>query len=132
MENVSADPIVVLAEGEMYGESGEEACAKLQNMLFDKSAGWLMIPFAPPVKAYFTKFVFGKDSSKNRISYTAEFTQAAACGDSRRQFNTTVANDGENAFQIANRCGVSVNDIMKLNDFRSPFDIAGESKVVIR
>ena len=49
-----------------------------------------------------------------------------------RDFKYTFAKAGENAFEIANRCDISVNDIMLFNDFKTPFDIKTGDRVVLR
>jgi hypothetical protein len=131
-ENVSINPIVVTGSGEIYGDSGDEYCSYLGNMLKDKSSGWLLLPSAMAIKAYFTKFKFSRDNKKNSVSYSFEFTEDCTDRSAKKQFKYTIALDNENAFDIANRCDVSVNDIMSLNDFGTPFEIISGSKVVIR
>ncbi|MGN1202221.1 MAG: LysM peptidoglycan-binding domain-containing protein [Eubacterium sp.] len=131
-ENVSVNPIAVTGSGEFYGDNCEEHCAALQNLLKSTSSGWLFLPSAPPVKAFFTEFKFSKNSKKNSISYSFRFTEDCSSKKTQKAFNYTVAAQNENAFEIAGRCGVSVNDIMSLNDLKSPFDISQGDKVVMR
>lgn len=132
VENISADPIVVCGSGEFYGEGCEEYCARLQNILKDTSSGWLFIPSSPPVKAFFTAFSFSKNTKKNSVLYSFKFTEDCLDRMAERKFDCTVARTGENAYEIANRTGISVNDIMLLNDFKSPFDIEEGDRVVLR
>ena len=42
------------------------------------------------------------------------------------------ASEGQNAFDIAFENGVSVDDIMTLNDLITPFDIEENDRVVLR
>ena len=132
VENVSVNPIIVMGGGEFFGEGREEYCATLQNLLKSTESGWLFLPSVPPVKAYFTELKFGQGTKRNSISYSFEFTEDCTDRRPERLFKYTVAGDGENAFEIANRCNVSVNDIMRLNDLKSPFEISKGDRVVLR
>lgn len=129
-ENVSVNPVTVTGDGEFF--DGTEVCAELQNMLKDKSSGWLYIPSAAPVKAFFTEFKFSKSNKKNSVAYSFKFTEDCTDRSARINFRFTIAEEGENAFEIANRCNASVNDIMSLNDIKSPFDINAGDRVVLR
>lgn len=132
VENVSVNPTVVSGNGEFCGEGCEEYCARLKNMLTDMKSGWLFIPSAPPVKAFFTAFKFGKNAKKNAVSYSFEFVED--CTD-RKPYNAPdfiIADGMENAYEIANRFDISVNDIMNLNDFQSPFAIRKGDRVMLR
>lgn len=132
VENVSVNPIVISGSGEIYGKSGEEACSYLLHMLKTKCAYWLFAPNMIPVKAFLTEFSYTQNSVKNSYSYSFRFVED--CNDKSEclQLPYTIALKGENAFDIAFRCRVSVDDIMKNNDIRTPFDISGGDKVVLR
>lgn len=132
VENVTVNPIVVIGEGEFFGDGGEEYCARLQNMLRDRVSGWLFVPSAPPIKAFFTEFKFGKNNKKNAVSYSFRFTEDCMDKVARVQPEYITACEGDNAFELANHFDVSVNDIMHLNDFKSPFDIKAGDRVVLR
>lgn len=131
VENVSVNPTVVSGSGEFYGEGSEEYCARLQNMLRDRESGWLFAPSAPPIKAFFTEFKFGRNNKKNSVSYTFCFTEDCTNKKAYIPPESITACEGDNAFEIANRFGVSVNDIMRLNDFKTPFDINKGDRVVL-
>lgn len=132
VENLSVNPTVVCGNGEFYGEGSEAYCARLQNMLKDRASGWLFVPSAPPVKAFFTEFKFGKSNKKNAVSYSFKFTEDCIEKEARVKPEYITACEGDNAFEIANRFSVSVNDIMRLNDFKTPFDISEGDGVVLR
>ncbi len=132
VENISVNPVKITGEGEFFADSAQEYCSYLQNLLKSKKSGWLFVPSAPPVKAYFTEFKFSKNTKRNSILYFFEFTEDCSGRKAERLFKYTYAEKNENAFEIANRCDVSVNEIMRLNDFKSPFDIPQGSRVAIR
>lgn len=131
-ENISVNPVVVRGNGEFYGYRSEEYCSALQNLLKSTQSGWLFVPSSHPIKAFFTEFKFNKSSRKNAVVYSFEFTEDCTSRKPERVFESTTAKESENAFDIAERCGVSVNDIMRCNDFKSPFDICAGDKVVLR
>lgn len=132
VQNVSLNPVTVTGNGEFYGDKGDEYCAVLQNMLKNKSSGWLFLPGGHCVKVFFTEFSFHKKSKKNAVQYSFAFTEDCTDRKAQRNLKYTLAEKDENAFEIANRCDVSVNDIMKLNDLKSPFDINFGDRVVLR
>lgn len=132
VENVSVNPVIISGGGEMYGENAREECTCLLNMLRAKRSHWLFAPNMTPVKAFLTEFAYKQNSVKNSCFYSFKFVED--CNDKSMSLNLpyTVAGEGENAFDIAHRCDVSVNDIMACNDFKTPFDINAGDKVVLR
>jgi len=125
-------PVVVSGRGELFGERASEWCAYLQRLIKDSSPGWLFTVCSAPVFAYFSEFVYSFDVKRNCISYSFKFVQADTKKEEKTAFGYTYALSGENAFDIAYRSGVSVNSIMCLNDFKTPFDIAKGDKVVLK
>lgn len=130
VQSVSLNPIKVNGSGEFFGDKAEESCQYLMHMLRTKENGALLLPSGSGFNAYLNKFMFCKNAQKNSISYTFEFTEACSSKSEVRNFRFTICKSGENAFDIANRCNVSVDDIMKYNDFKTPFDIREGEKVV--
>lgn len=132
VQSVSLNPIKVNGNGEFFGDKAEESCQYLMHMLRTKESGVLILPSGSDFNAYLNKFTFCKNARKNSISYTFEFTENCNSKSEVRDFCFAVCQSGENAFDIANRCNVSVNDIMIHNDLKTPFDIKEGEKVVIR
>lgn len=132
VENVSVNPIIVKCSGEFFGKEGRECRDMLSYFLKQSEAGWLFAPELSPIMAFFTAFSYSKGADKNSISYSLEFTE---CCDSTRGLaviDYTVCRAGENVFDIANRCSVGEDEIMRLNSFISPFDINEGDTVKIR
>ena len=132
VENVSVNPVTVKCTGEFFGKEGRECCDMIQNLLKQSDAGWLFAPELSPVKAFLTSFSYSKGVDKNSISYVLEFTECCDSSKGTAVINYTVCRAGENAFDIANRCSIDVETVMKLNDFISPFDINEGDKVMIK
>lgn len=132
VENISVNPIVVKGSGEFYGGKCEEYCTVLGNLLECTESGWLFTPLSAPMKAYFTEFEFSKNTEKNAVEYSFKFTEDCNARKAYIELPYIIAEENENAFEIANRYNVSVNEIMRLNDFKSPFDISAGDRVVLR
>lgn len=131
-ENVSVNPVVIRGNGCFYGEEGENHCLYLQHLLKTRASGHLLLPSSAGFTAFLTEFQYSKSSKKSGVSYSFVFTEDCGGKAETRSFRSTVAEKGENAFIIANRCDVSVDDIMRLNDFENPFSITEGDRVVIR
>lgn len=131
-ENISINPTVVEGKGVFYGESGRESCSFLQHLLKLTESGWLFVSGAAPIKAFFIKFSFTNNSEKNFFSYEFKFVEDCSEKLEKRALSFVYAKGGENAFDIAHRCSVSVDDIMKNNDIETPFDISEGQKVTLR
>lgn len=130
-ENASLNPVVISGEGEFFGEKAQEWCDCLHTLVKASSAGWLFTPSAAPVFAYFTEFSYSINAEKSSAQYSFKFIQADTKREEEKHFGFTYALPDENAFDIAYRTGVSVNEIMRLNDFKGPFDINEGDKVVL-
>lgn len=132
VQNVSVNPAVIKGRGEFYGERAEESCHYLQHMLRIKKSGILLLPCTSSFNAFLMEFNFAKNAEKGGISYTFTFVESINSKAEQRRFCCTIADAGENAFVIANRCDVSVDEIMKKNCFKTPFDIKEGDRVVLR
>lgn len=128
-QNVSENPVKITGSGIFYGDSAQTICNELQRLVSEESSGWLFAPTIEPVKAFFESFTYSKDTSKNRLDYSFIFKEDMRGRNAKHHFSFTYADENENAFDIANRTGVSVNKIMEINDFSSPFEIEQGSKV---
>lgn len=131
VENVSVNPSVVKGNGEFYGDDAEESCSFLQHMLRQKLPAVLFLPSESSLNAYLSEFCFSKSADKSSVCYSFVFTEN--CNDKKESCDLgfTCAEENDNAFKIANRFGVSVSDIMKNNDFKTPFDINEGERVVL-
>ena len=131
-ENVSVNPVIIRGSGRFYGEESENHCLYLQHLLKTRASGHLLLPSSAGFVAYLTELQYSKSSDKSGVSYSFVFTEDCTGKSEARSFDETVAGKDENAFIIANRCGVTVDDIMRLNDFENPFSIAEGDRVVLR
>lgn len=132
VENVSVCPAVIDGNGEFFAENGLQACDYLQHLLKEKTSGWLFAPSLSPVKAFLTEFSYEQDAKTNAYRYKFRFVED--CNDKTEQasLSYTTALEGENAFDIADKYNISIDRLMELNDFITPFDITEGDRVVLK
>lgn len=131
-DSISVNPLIVRGSGVFYGDEAENTCLYLQHMLRLREAYPLFLPSYSGFNAYLTEFTYKKNAGAEYASYSFVFTERCSDKAEKRSFCFTQAQEGENAFVIAARCNVSVNDIMRLNDFMTPFDIKAGERVMLR
>ncbi len=130
-QEICGDAAVIKISGRFYGQEGEAAVKKLYALQSQKHAGALFLPGGDYFNAFFISFEATRNATENYISYSAQFTEAQTGKSADLICKSTVARENENAFEIAARCGVSVEDIMRLNCFKTPFDVPLGARVII-
>lgn len=131
-QEIDVEPSVIKGKGTFYGDDAQLQCMHICELLKENGSGWLYYPEALAIKAFFTQFDYKLDSKSNSVSYNFTFIEDCSDRRSHRLFEYTSAQKGENAFNIANREGVSVSDIMALNRYATPFDIMSGDRVRLR
>ncbi len=131
-QDISQKPIIVKGKGMFFGSNADEKCARLSYLLRQGGAGELHCPSLYPIEAIFTEFKYDSNATLGKIEYEFEFTQV--CDDKKEiaPLDYLTAQNGENAFDIAARAGRSVDEIMKANDFESPFSIKKGDRVNLK
>ena len=130
--NISRNATVISGEGCLWGEERYTASALLKKLQSGSGAGWLFLPDGSCFNAYFTSLTIKEDAKKGCVSYAFSFTENCSHGKEEYDFGFTLALKNENMFDIAHRCGVAVETLMRLNDFKTPFSIKEGDKVVLR
>lgn len=131
-EKITDKPTVISGNGIFFSENGVEYCQRLSRMMKSDKSSWLFCPGVYPIKAFLSDFSYQLDSKKSGVYYSFSFTEDCTKVSAEKELLFTVAEENENAFDIADRCGVSVDDIMRLNDVATPFDIASGGRIRIR
>lgn len=131
-QDISQKPIIVKGKGTFFLDDADEKCAHLSYLLRQGGAGELHCPSLYPIEAIFTEFKYDSSATLGKIEYEFEFTQV--CDDKKEiaPLDYIVAYDGDNAFDIAARANMSVDEIMQLNDIESPFSIKKGERVKLR
>lgn len=130
--DISQNPIVVKGSGMMFGDDAPEKCSRLSYLLRQGGEGELHCPSLYPIRAIFTRFEYNSNAKKGSIEYEFEFTQVCDDKSEKLKLDYTLALKEENAFDIAARVDMTVDDIMSLNDFKTPFDIKENERVNLK
>lgn len=129
--NASAAPIKISGSGHFFGGLSVQNADKLHHLLSENDSGWLFVPNSVPICAFFESFETVCDTKNNCVSYKFSFIEDCSNRKYMHDFGYTVAQDGENVFDIAYRTKSSVDRIMEKNEFITPFDVPSGGKVVL-
>ena len=130
--NVSRNAAVISGQGSLWGEERFNASSLLKRLQQSSGAGWLFLPDGSCYNAFFTALTLEEDAKKGCVSYSFSFTENCFHTKEEHDFGFTLAREGENMFDIAHRCGVPIETLMRLNDIKTPFDLAQGDKVVLK
>ena len=103
----------------------------LRRLLLPGQAHWLFAPGAEPMRAYLTRFDYTCTTARDGVQYSFTFTEDCDPAPRYAPYGSTRVRQGENAFDIAARTGVSVDTIVARNRLASPFDLTPGEKVVL-
>ncbi len=126
---VSVKPITIIGSGILVGDDRFEQMILIQNLFNKKGSEYLFLPGFSPIKAYFSELSFSISNNKNSISYSFEFVEDNQCKKEYYNFGYTIAKNGENLFDIANRLNVEVELLVSKNDFEDLFAVKEGDKV---
>ena len=131
VSEIADNAAVITAKGMLYGENAPQLADELERLHDKRGSGMLLLPCGSCYDAYFSSLKLESNAQEGYISYSLEFVEnenhRLPCVD----FGYTYALKGENAFDIAGRCSVTVESIMKNNDIKTPFDIEEGERLVI-
>ena len=113
---------VITGKGWWYGGRALEMAQVLRRLL---------LPGAEPMRAYLTRFDYTCTTARDGVQYSFTFTEDCDPAPRYAPYGSTRVRQGENAFDIAARTGVSVDTIVALNRLASPFDLTPGEKVVL-
>lgn len=125
-------PITVEGSGSFFGENARAQAQALLSVFKRRGAAYLFSPVLFPIKAVFTSLEFSLDAPKNRIDYRFSFVQESSEKSGSFDFGYTLAEKGENLFDISSRTGVSIESIIDLNGFETPFSVKEGNRVWLR
>lgn len=126
---VGKNATVISGKGYFTGEKALEKVFSLVRVYNQKGSDFLFVPSASPIKAYFSKLDVSYSSGNGRVEYSFEFVEDCQNKNDIRDFGYTYAESKENLFDVANRTGVAVESIVKLNDIGDVFAIREGDKI---
>ncbi len=122
-DEIAKNASVITVSGSFYGEDALQTVRELSRVFNEGGEGWLFLPSGRCFLACFKSLLITENADKGGISYEAVFLEKSALRGKSHPFGYTFAQAGENAFDIAERCGISVEELMECNTVRNPFDI---------
>ncbi len=131
-QNIAPKPIVVSGKGTFYGKDAEKVCSYLSHLVKLGSSGMLHYPSLYPIDAFFEEFSYSQNALKDGFDYSFSFVENCSGEKEKIDLDYTFLSDDENLFAVAKRVGVSIDTIMELNDFDSPFYQGVNERVKIR
>ena len=129
---ISKKPATVSGSGSFCGSGAREQAQRLLAVYKKEGADYLFTPVSEPVKAFFTSLVFSVNADKERIDYTFTFTQEESAEKGVCDFGYTVAEKGENLFDISFRTETPLERIVDLNGFKNPFCVREGDRVWLK
>lgn len=132
VQSVCVNPTIISGSGIFAGEGAQEECRRLSHMLKINTSGEFHCPNAQPIKAYLTEFSYSAAADRGALAYSFEFTEDCNGRREEIEFDYTLALDGENAFDIAARTGVTVDEVVELNSLKGPFDITAGERILLK
>lgn len=128
-QEVGPSEAVISGEGSFVGAGAMKRAHELLRIYNKKGSDYLFCPHALPIKAYFSELDISYSSAENKVSYCFTFVQDSSEKASDYSFKYTIANAGENLFDVANRTGVDIEKIVASNDYEDLFSISEGDKV---
>lgn len=125
-------PSKISGSGKFVGENAREFMQSFYSVYKKGGAAYLFSPVFPPVKAFFTRLDFSIGAGGECINYTFEFIESQNEKKGAFDFGYTLAEEGENLFDISNRTGISVEKIFNLNGFETPFSVEEGDRVWLK
>lgn len=132
VSNVSRNAAVISGEGHFWGKDALSASRELKRLQRSSSSGWLFLPDGSCYDAFFSSLTIKEEAQRDCISYSFKFIENCRHTSDDYDFGFTYAEEGENMFDISNRCTVEIETLMRLNNYKTPFSIKAGDKVVLK
>ena len=131
-QEICFNPTVISAGGSFTGKDAEKKAHMLLRAFGEEGAEYLFSPLFSPMKMFFSELELNADAENNCINYTFTFVEEVRKKRSRYDFGYTFALSGENLFEVANRCGVSFEQIAEANGSRDMFSVREGDKLWLK
>lgn len=130
-QEICANPAVITVQGELYGEDAREQLHNLSALQRESGSGELYIPYDDSRRVFFEQFAFSIAADGEKITYKAVFKEDMQTPKKICAITKTTVQSGENLFDIAARCGISVEELLTKNSLKSPFDIQEGQEILL-
>ncbi len=128
-QEICFNPTVISGGGSFTGENANEKAHMLMTAFQSRGAAYLFSPLFSPMRMFFGDLQLSADSLGNRIDYTFTFVEEVNSKRRHYDFGYTFALPNENLYDVANRCGVKIEEIVEANGCRDLFSVSEGDKV---
>ncbi|MBQ8078036.1 MAG: LysM peptidoglycan-binding domain-containing protein [Eubacterium sp.] len=125
-------PVKITGSGMFCGKNAGQNAHRLMQVFEKGGSSYLFLPKLAPIKAFFTDLTMRVGADSESIEYTFSFTEDCVEKQSRYPFGYTYAKQGENLYDIANRCNITADALFSANDFMDMFSVQEGDKVWLR
>lgn len=125
-------PVKITGSGAFYGSTAGQEAHKLMQVFEKGGSSYLFMPKLAPIKAFFTDLTMRVGADSESIEYTFSFTEDCTEKRSSYPFGYTYALEGENLYDIANRCEVAADVLFRANDYMDMFSVREGDKVWLK
>ena len=130
VEPIGRRPRTVNGTGSFFGGDAFLQMNRLEELFGRGGSGTLFVPNFMPMQAFFEKLEIIGEAKKDIVSYSFLFVEDTRQV-RRRQEAFTIALENENLFMIAGRTGCSVETLLSLNAFATPYDVPTGGRVLL-
>lgn len=113
----------VSGEGVFAGENAYSQMMKLKYVFDTKHCGELYVPGLDVMDAFFVSLDIVGEAKKDFVRYSFEFAEKKKDKKRHAFFDTTTVQKDENLFDVAQRTGVAVEELARLNTIKDAFSI---------
>lgn len=132
VQEICYNPTVISGSGILSGNSAPEQANRLMRIFREESAAYLFSPAFPPMKMFFKALKLSTKANESGIEFSFEFEEEYCAKRNRRSFGYTYAAEGENLYDIANRCDIPIEELFALNGFKDLFSVSGGDRIWLR
>ncbi len=129
---VSRNAAQIRCGGAFWGEDRLVLAQELKGLFRDCSSGWLFLPDGECFDAFLVSLSVTETAKKGCVSYSMVFRENCSHKKSTAQLDCTYAQENENMFDIAYRCGARVETLMELNEYKTPFSVQAGDRVMLK
>ncbi len=128
-QEMSVLPVIITGNGSFVGNDARDKAYQLQQIFKSNGSDYLFASGFEPIRAFFKNLSISTDAKRGIVDYTFTFVEDYQGKKLQYDFGYTLAENGENLFDIANRLGVSVELLVAKNDFEDVFAVKEGDKV---
>lgn len=128
-QEMSNSEAVIKGNGSFLGKDAMKKAYEMLRVFNRKGSDYLFCSSAIPIKAFFSDLDISYSSTEEKVDYSFTFIQDEDSKASDYDFGYTIAQENENAFDIANRTGIEIEKIVEANDLEDLFAIKQGDKI---